>query len=266
MSATLARLRQVLDDPILVRQGREMTPTPLAESLTGPIREILDKTSIALSNSGCFDPLRDSRTFSIAASDTMTFVFLRPLLRALADEAPNIRLHLHPIGNNFVEELRRNRVDLLLTAIEAIENPEEFNMCTLFPERMVCVVDANNPDIQDSVTLEQFLTIPSISTYVGRTPSIAEQKLLDDGYVRNIEITTTFLLSCFLVSGSRMLTLVHERLARQFEHDLNLKLLPPPCPLIGITQTMFWTQRNEVDAGHRWLRERIARLAAENFT
>lgn len=266
MSATLARLRNLLDDPILIRQGRKMVPTPQALALAGPIRDILDRTSVALSSRTVFNPATDHRTLSIGASDYVTFVFLRYLLRSLSVEAPNIRLNLRPIADRFIEDLRSHRVDLMITAREALEDPDEFHHEHLFNERYVCVVDAENKKFGNSLTIEQFRTAPYVATHVGREPSIAERQLDNLGLRRNIEITTTFLLSCFLVAGTGMMTLAHERLAREFEKDLNLRLIDPPVEMKGITEMMFWTPRNDEDPAHKWLRGCIANLAKERFS
>lgn len=265
MSATLARLRSLLDDPILVRQGRKMVPTPQAEALAGPIRDILDRTSATLSKRKVFDPKVDHRTISIGASDYVTFVFLRYLLRSLSVEAPNVRLNLRSIGDRFIEDLRSHRVDLMITAMEALDDPDEFHHEKLFEERYVCVVDASNKAVGDHLTPEQFSAVPYVATHVGREPSIAEQQLDSLGISRNIEITTTFLLSCFLVAGTGMMTLAHERLAREFAKDLNLRLIDPPVPMSGITELMLWTARNDEDPAHKWLRSRISELARERF-
>lgn len=265
MSATLARLRALLDDPILVRQGRRMVPTPQAEALAGPIREILDLTSATLSRRTAFDPGTDHRTISIGASDYVTFVFLRHLLRSLSVEAPNVRLNLRPIGDRFIDDLRSHRVDLMITAMEAIEDPDEFHHERLFKDRYVCVVDADNSQVGATLSHEQFMSIPYVATNIGREPSIGERELDSLGLHRNIEITTTFLLSCFLVEGTGMMTMAHERLAREFAKDLNLRIIDPPVEMRGITELMLWTARYEEDPAHKWLRGRISDLAKEKF-
>ena len=266
MSATLARLRTLFDDPILIRQGRQLVPTPVAESLVEPVREILDLVSSTLARRGTFDPATDSRTFSIIASDYLTFVFLRPLLLSLSEEAPNIKLHIRPVSDDFTEELRQNKVDLLITAKEAFPRHAEFPHEDLFTDRYVCAVDAEHPLVRDDITMEQFSTLPYLATSAGRLPSVAEMELDRLGISRNVEMTTSFTLGFFLLPGTRLVSLVHERLGRKFQEQLKTRLIDPPFQLSMITEAMIWTQRNTDDPGHRWLRQRLAALASESFS
>ena len=108
-------LRRLFDDPLLVRQGRELVTTPVAESLVEPVRDALwTLERMMRSTRSAFDPATDARTFSIVASDYVTLVFLRPLLARLAGEAPNVRLHPRPVPADFPDQLRRNLTDLLI--------------------------------------------------------------------------------------------------------------------------------------------------------
>lgn len=266
MSATLSRLRVLFNDPILIRQGRQLEPTPIAESLVEPVREILDRVSSTLARRGTFDPAVDSRAFSIIASDYLTYVFLRPLLASLADEAPNVKLHIRPVSDDFVEELRQNKVDLLITAREAFPRHVEFPNEELFTDRYVCAVDADHPQIGEEITLDEFQALPYLATSAGRLPSVAEMELDRLKIRRNVEITTSFTLGFFLLPGTRLVSLVHRRLGREFEKQLNIRLIEPPFELSQITEVMIWTQRNSDDPGHRWLRERLIRLARESFS
>lgn len=266
MSATLARLRNLFNDQILIRQGRQLVPTPVAESLVDPVREILDMVSSTLARRGTFDPTTDARTFSIIASDYLTFVFLRPLLVSLSEEAPNIKLHIRPVSDDFTEELRQNKVDLLITAKEAFPRHIDFPHKDLFTDRYVCAVDADHPIVRNAITLDQFCTLPYLATSAGRLPSVAEMELDRLGISRNVEITTSFTLGFFLLPGTRLVSLVHERLGREFEKQLRIRLIEPPFHLSAITEVMIWTQRNTDDPGHRWLRQRLATLARERFS
>lgn len=265
MSATLARLRTLLDDPILIRQGRHLVPTPVAEALVEPVREALGRVGSILAKRSTFDPAADHRTFSIIASDYLTFVFLRPLLKSLSDEAPNVKLHIRPVVDDFVEELTHNKVDLLITAREAFPRHIDFPHQTLFSDRYVCAVDADHPEVGRTISLEQFQALPYLATSAGRLPSIAELELDRLGVRRNTEITTSFTLGFFLLSGTRLVGLVHERLALEFQKQLKIRLLEPPVTIGSITEIMIWTPRNDDDPGHRWLRQRLHRLAVTQF-
>lgn len=265
MSATLGRLRQLFGDPLLIRDGRQMVSTPAAESLIGPIRAILDQVSATLAGRNEFDPSRDERTFTIITSDYVTYVLLRPLLTSLSDEAPGIKLHIRPITDDFIDEMRRGRVDLLITAQEVISDPGDLAHEVLFKDRYVCAVDGGHPEIKDKITLEQFQNLPYIASCIGKTPSFVETNLDRRGILRNTEITTTFLMVYFLLKGTNLIGLVHERLGREFEKQVDIRLLEPPFDACEITELMLWPHRQTDEPGHSWLRRRLMALARERF-
>jgi DNA-binding transcriptional LysR family regulator len=265
MSATLARLRVLFDDPILIRQGRQVVPTPVADALVEPVRRALEVVGGILTKRSSFDPTRDQRTFTLIASDYLTFVFLRPLLRSLSVEAPNVKLHIRPVSEDLYQELAHNKVDLLITAREGFPQHVDFPNQELFSDRYVCAVDADHPEVGKSISPEQFQSLPYLATSAGRMRSIAEIELDRLGIQRNTEITTTLTLGFFLLIGTRLVSLVHERLGMEFQKQLKIRLLEPPVQISRITEVMIWTERNTEDPGHRWLRERLKRLAVAQF-
>lgn len=265
MSATLARIRELFDDPVLIRQGRQLVPTPVAEALAGPVKDILDRTGAMLGARGSFDPASDKRSFNIIASDYLTYVFLRPLLEPLAREAPGVKLFIRPINDTSVEEFRHNKVDLLITAREAFAEHAEFPHDVLFSDRFVCAVCADHPEVGEAISLEQFQSLPYLATSAGKLPGIAEMELDRLGIARNTEITTGFTLGFLLLPGTRLVCMVLERYAQEFREKLGIRTLEPPVDVGGVTEVLVWTQRNSDDPGHRWLRERLQKLAREKF-
>lgn len=265
MSATLSRIRDLFNDPILLREGRQLVPTPVAEALVGPVKAILNQTSAMLGARGSFDPTSDQRSFNIIASDYLTYVFLRPLLEPLAREAPGVKLYIRPVSDTSIEEFRQNKVDLLITAREAFPDHGDFPHEILFSDRFVCAVDADHPEVGDRISLAQFQSLPYLATSAGRLPGIAELELDRLGITRNTEITTGFTLGFLLLPGTRLVCMVLERYAQEFRERLGIRTLEPPFEIGGVTEVMIWTQRNTDDPGHRWLRERLQRLARERM-
>ena len=264
MSATLARLRRLFDDPLLVRQGRVLVTTSLAESLIDPVHEALTMIEQTLAFGSHFDPSTDHRTFSVVASDYVTLVFLRPLLARLTAEAPNVRLHLRPVTADYRDLLRRNQIDLLVMPREILGQSHEFPTSPLFSDRYVVAVDRDNPDIGTTITVEEFSKQPYLAYNAGPLPSLAEQQLDAAGITRNLEVSTqTFVLAPYLLRGTRLLTLIHERLGRAVQDQLDIRLLEPPLRLSPITEVMSWTQRHDHDPAHVWLRGRLHDLASD---
>src|SRR5882724_1587723 len=112
VSGSLARLRKMLGDDLLVRTGRTMTLTRFAETLREPVRDILRHIEQALVARPAFDPAADSRPFTVYASDYTTMVLIRPLLEALASEAPEVSIYVIPHFESLTSHLVRDGVDL----------------------------------------------------------------------------------------------------------------------------------------------------------
>jgi DNA-binding transcriptional LysR family regulator len=264
MSAILGRLRKLFGDPLFIREGRGLVATPLTESLAEPVRDLLTHAEAVLSQGSQFDPATANRTFSVIANDYVTMTFLHPLLARLTSEAPGIRLHIFPTGDDFADQLRRNLVDLLIVPREAMEVHADFPHHVLYRDRYLVAVDEDHPDVGDTITAEQFSTLPYLATSSGHLRSLAEMQLDFLGVPRNVEITTAFGVAPFLLKGTRLITLIHERLADQVRETAGLKVMEPPIPrLQPITEIMLWTKRTDGDKAHQWLRQRLLDLAQE---
>jgi DNA-binding transcriptional LysR family regulator len=208
----------------------------------------------------------DERTFTIVASDYVTLVFLRPLLAHLAVEAPNVRIHIRPVEGNDIERLRRGESDLLIVPREVAGEVGKLGMSPLFTDRFVLAVGADNPNVGETITLEDFSRQPYLSSTTGSLRSLAEEQLTMMGVDQQLEVSTrTFLLAPFLLPGAHLLTMIHERLGRLMRDELGLavRLLEPPVPLHPITEVMLWTSRHTNDAGLEWLRQQMHALASD---
>ena len=265
MSSTLARLRKALNDPVMVRDGRGLVPTPFAEVLAPRVRDILVEINDVLALRETFNPGTAKRTFTIMADDYITVSFLRPLVSRLAREAPGVRLLLRPTSDDPADQLRRENVDLLLIPREVLQHQSrDFLTQVLFKDRLVLAVDRDHPDVADSITREQFSALPYLATSSANARSLAESQLDFLGIPHNVTITAGSLLAPFLLKGTRLVTLVVESLGRQVAEPAGIRLLEPPPPQMQpITQIMAWTKRTEQDSGHRWLRQCLLDLVPE---
>jgi DNA-binding transcriptional LysR family regulator len=263
MSSTLARLRTLLDDPVLVREGRRMVPTPRALSLITPVREVLDKVESILAAPTEFAPADAERTFAVIGSDYTSLTFINPLIDRLSVEAPGITIRLIAPGDDYTERLRRGQIDLVIMPRAAFTEHRSFPNAQLFRDRFVCAVDVKNEAVGATNSLEEFGSLPYLATSCGHEVSSVEAQLNRLGITRNPKITTTIGLAPVLVSGSDMITLIQERLALIVAPRTTLRLLEPPMQLQPIRQLMLWTPRSEDDSGHRWLRRRLVTHAQE---
>jgi DNA-binding transcriptional LysR family regulator len=263
MSSDLRRLRQLFADELLVRVGRDYQLTALADSLLEPLSRVVADIERTLNWRPCFDPRLDTRVFSVALSDHVLAVLLRPLANRLVQEAPTITIHtrgLASLGTDAVGATLRGEVDL---SIGDFRQPEDARTEVLYCDRWMCAVSADHPDVGERITLEQFTSLPHLEWRL-RTPVVrshAEGLYESLGIRRQVALTTeSFALLPHLLRGTRLVALVHERVARQFS---GLKLLEPPVAIPEVSEAMYWRAALERDPAHAWLREQVRGAARD---
>ncbi|MEV0084884.1 LysR substrate-binding domain-containing protein [Saccharopolyspora sp. NPDC050642] len=264
MSASLARLRKHFDDPLLVREGRSSTLTPLAESLVEPVRSAIGAVEAVLGRPADFEPAREARTFTIVASDYVLLVLLRRLIAVLAVEAPRIQVCVKPITAGYVDQLRRRQADFLIMPTEITGKRFGFPSEPLFTDRYVLAVDRHNQAVGDTITVEEFVALPYAAYAGGTGVPVIEAQLEELGITRrNVISTQSFVTAPLLLRDTPVVGLVHERLARLVAEPARLRILEPPVPLPPFHEALYWNPQHARDPAHEWLRKRLVELARE---
>jgi len=265
MSAALARLRRLFDDPLLIRNGRVHELSPVGQSLVEPVRAVLVGIDQMLVTKPHFDPGADERTFTVVASDYVTLILLRPLLARLYSEAPRVAVNVIPVSRATEVELERAQVDLVVMPRE-LTSPtmRRFPHRTLFTDRYVGAVWNQHRDVGDTLDREQLSRLRYVRyNNVGGGAAYVDSQLADMGIEPDVALSTlSFTLVPWLLPGTSLFAFVHERLVRSMPIRRDLKILAPPVPLQPIVETMFWHPVFHNDPAHHWLRECVATLAA----
>jgi LysR family transcriptional regulator, nod-box dependent transcriptional activator len=153
-----------------------------------------------------------------------------------------------------------SEVDLSVGAFSSYA-PASGRREVLYTDRWVCAVSADNPEVGEDMSLELFSRLPHLEWHL-KTPAIqshAEVLYRSKGIHRQVSLVTdSFALLPSLVRGTRMVALVHERLARQVA---GLKLLEPPLPIPDVEESMYWSASMDNDPGHHWLRDLMRSIA-----
>lgn len=144
MSRTLIRLRAATGDPLLVRAGRNLVPTPRAAELRGRVRELTQEVQAVLRPSTGNSPVTAmSRTFTIRANDGFVEGFAASLVKAVSARAPGARLCFTPKPDKDARSLREGLADLEIGVVG--ETGPEFHIRRLFRDRFVGAVRNNHP-------------------------------------------------------------------------------------------------------------------------
>ena len=264
MSVSLAKLRRILDDPLLVKDGRRMVLTPLAESLVDQVGELMTDISSVLGAGTSFDPGADHRGFTVIGSDYVMRMLLGPLLREMDRVAPNVRLTILSLQSTHIDELRRGQHDLLLWPAGIAEvDVSTLSSSALFTDGFVGVVADDHPEVGDRLTVEQLSTLPCIEVR-GPGPSLIETGFDELNMARRVVATTeTFTAAANMAAGTRMFAIVPRRLFDRLGTMTGLRAVDMDVPLPRLVESMYWHHRFTASPAHRWLRSTISRLAAQ---
>lgn len=263
MSGALARLREYFDDELFVLIGRRLMPTPFAESLIKPVRNVLLQIESTVLTRPGFEPAVAVRHFKMLISDFSQSILMTRLLPKLQAQAPGITLEFLLQINNPFEELERGDVDFLIIP-ENYTSPVQ-PKASLFNETYTCVIWNENMLVGDALTFEQYRSMGHVIAQFGRAHYTFETWFQDEyGYTLNAEISTGHLSGLSeLVVGTNRIATVHRMLANKQARYLPIRLLDPPMPTPSLQQTLQWHQYHDSDPGNQWMRNLIIETAHE---
>ncbi|WP_369253099.1 LysR family transcriptional regulator [Geodermatophilus amargosae] len=267
-STALARLRRVLGDDLLVKQGRYLELTPRAESLIEPVRDVLATIEQTIVRPPGFDPTADSRRFSVVGSDYVGVTLVRPLVARLSGLAAGLRIDAAPVGSRYLDALQRDEVDVAVLPDRIVES-RALPDCSRMPvitDRFVGAVWTGHPRARDRVDADLLAGSPYLEYVVEGRRSIVEEELDALGWTRRVAATSSgFVTMPFMLAGTDLVALLPERLARRVAEAADIRLLEPEVPLQPLRQSAFWHARRDRDPGHVWLREQLAVVAEQEY-
>jgi DNA-binding transcriptional LysR family regulator len=255
MSHVLRRLRALFDDPLFVRTPRGMLPTPRAQQLATPVRQILTDIDKTIHNKLQFDPMVEQRTFTIVMSDYVEFVLLPPLLAHLSKSASGINISVRVAIQDVERALEDGRVDLVIGRFD--QEMRSVYRQRLFEEEFVCVVRASHPVVKRSLTLDHYVNLPHllVSPRGIKAGGIVDDELAKLGKQRRIALSVPhFLIAPHVIASSDLILTMVARMARAYASLLPLRIVTPPIKMPGFTLNQFWHERQHHDPGHTWLR------------
>ncbi|CDX34564.1 Transcriptional regulator, LysR family [Mesorhizobium sp. ORS 3359] len=263
VSAQLARLRDLFDDPLLLPAQRGMTPTAKATELAPQLREALDRVRSTLQSHRDFDPETAQLAVSIACSDYVQAAVVMPLVLALRRIAPGVRVAVWHLSPALMEQqLANGDIDLVI----ATPDPAmpHLRACHLYDETYVLIGRQGHPDLKPGLTIENYVRLEHIvvSRRGGNFETPVDDALGVLGYRRNVVMSAgSFLFIPEIVSSSDLVALVPRRLFRAQSERLMIIDLPWLSERFDIG--LIWHERCHGHAGQRWVRELIGKLMAE---
>ena len=274
MSHTLRRLRELFDDPLLVRGRGGMVLTPRAEALTVPLRSGLVSLARTLAEPEPFEPEHASRTFRIVSPDLFDALVLPTLLQRLGQQAPRIDLAVVPMPKRLSDSLETGDVDLAIHPV--LLDPQPFDLGiqvdpelqsrTLFRDSFRCFLRSDHPALSGRrrLTLKAFTQLDHILVSPGgEGPGVVDRILEASGLQRRIALRVPHFATALEVIHQSDLVLTAPASLGKVSTASTLASRPAPLEIPEHAITMIWHPRFTEDPAHRWLRQLMVDAARD---
>ena len=275
MSNGLKRLRDLLNDPLLIRSSSGMTPTERALELQPKLREILGALGQMLEPKQEFKPLSSSRAFRIMASDYAEATLVPALVKAMRSEAPGVVLDFLTPSDVTYQAMEQGKVDLAINRFNEI--PNSFHQMTLWTDSFSCLLHRNNP-IANRFSLKTYLDAQHVwvsktgmGVGVGVNPEKSgglgwiDQALERIGQRRRISLFTRhYQIPALIVQRTDLVATLPSRIARQQADNPHMVIKEPPFYIPDMELKMAWSPLLHHNPAHRWLRQLILYVARQS--
>lgn len=262
MSRALARLRLATGDPLLVRAGRGLVPTPRALALRERVGQLVEDGEAVLRPEAALDLKRLVRTFTLRTSEGFVETFGPALIARVAREAPGVRLRFVAKPDKDSTPLREGSVDLETGVVGKSTGPE-VRAQALFRDRFIGVVRAGHKLARGRITPARYAASDHILvSRRGLDRGPIDEALEKLGLARNIvTIVGGFSTAIALAGASDLIASVPERHTAGLRTGLHSFALPVSIP--EITVSLLWHPRLDADPAHKWLRHCVRDVCAK---
>ncbi len=258
MSRALGRLRDLLEDKLLVRTSAGLAPTPRAEALAQSLPQTLASIRQMISAPD-FEPQRWRATVTLGLLDYHALVLLPRLLARLKRRAPGLDIEVRSAPGEPFGGLEAGEMDIVLGRFDAA--PPGFYRRTLASDELVCLLRQDHPALVEGWTAERFagLSHLQVSAAGAAETDPVDTALAAAGLARRSVVRLPFLVTApMILAESDMVLTVPRRIAEQAAATLPLALVEPPLDLPAFTVSALWHERRHRDRDQVWLRNEIA--------
>ena len=263
ISIWLARLRLQLGDPLFVRTGEGMLPTPRADALMPTVREVLSGLERLSESGAAFDPATAQRRFAICMTDASHITLLPLLLAHVRALAPGLALEASRIDADLAGNLQSGKADLAVGFLPWLD--AGFYQQTLYSQDWICLANANHPRVADDQPASWNLQVYQAEAHIGISSGTGYQLL--DSAVASKHITRQirlelpgFLGLSAILSTSDLIGTLPRHIGEALAAASGLRVLPLPFEIPSFTVKQYWHARYHHDAANRWLRGICAEL------
>lgn len=258
VSHALGRLRQLFDDPLFVREGRAMVPTPLARNLIEPVRRALRELEVTFGDIERFDPSHTQKHFTVAVRDVLESTLLPPLMQHVTTQAPQVDIAAIRVDRRQLEsELASGALDAAIDVLLPLSQKVQRQRIALDP--VVVIARKDHPLIRGSCALDNYLSQEHVLVSSRRSgPGLEDIELSRLGLQRRVRLRCQhYFAACQVVSQTDLILTMPERHARVTNPPFGNQLLPFPIETPQLDAYLYWHDSVSSQPANRWLREQL---------
>lgn len=255
LSHRLRRLREQLGDPLFVRSGAALAPTPRAEAMRAPLGRALAALREAVAPPGAFDPKRSTHRLTVAMPDVLA-PLVPPMLGAVVAAAPAVAVRIVSLPTALGDALAEGEPTLAFAPVPFVgERVVEGKLGAL---TFGVALRRGHPALgRGGLTLARWLACGHVVMRIGnaqRNP--VADALAQRGLERRVALEApSFLLGLHAVARSDLVMNAPLPIAADVAHSLGLEIRPTPIPIPTLRFALLWHERFRADPAHRWARE-----------
>ena len=257
LSAALRRLRDIIGDPLLVREKGGMVPTERAIGLLAHAKGALAEIDCMVNAPDSFDPQVSRSEFHIGAPDYLAPVFIGGVVERMRREAPGARLNLHSLDASFDFERSLAEGDLDMVIGNWPEPPDRMHLSVLLEDQIVCLVAATHPLARKGLTMDDYVR----ARHVVPMPYSINQRGVIDTTLATLRIqrdesvaVQSFSAAPYLLQNTDLIFTTSRHFAEFYCRLLPLAILEAPLEFPPMRFYQLWHERNRHSPSHRWLR------------
>ncbi len=257
ISHSLAKLRERFDDPLFIRQGNKMLPTPLSENIIDNVRSSIYQLQLSVLQAKQFSPSSSTKHFTISMHTGIDNVLMNKLVLACTKAAPDIQLTSARINRNeMVSNLASGAFDLVIDTNLAVD--KEIFHTPLRPDKMLVVVNGNHIK-SNKISLNDYLQAKHV-VVSSRSSGMSYEdfELGRLGLQRNVYYRCQQYFTAFqIMSETDLLLTLPENIANIYQSYFPVKVFELPAELHSVELQLYWHKKLDKDPASHWLRNQI---------
>jgi len=266
MSRSLGRLREHFKDPLLVRKGRQLILTPVARALVPSVEKAADAIADVFEDAS--GPTAEARRiYVVACADLFGVAVIPRLLQELGGGSRTAGIEVRTIPARASEQILEDGVDIVLGSFEDV--PPTVNQRHMFSDAFVCVVRADHPRVDSSMSLKTYLELSHLEVLPAplARPGLRIERALGPraGERRVVVRVPYFSLAARVLSQSDLVLTMTGSFARMLQDFATLKVVPAPIKIPPLRFSLIWHHRHDADVTHARLRDLVSKICRESF-